>query len=158
MWPLLVLLLTERSLASHDSDDTDTVEHRVTASQAAAALSLLNLTQLEGQGCPPCTDRQKGYCLSDDLLMDHCTCDHRHVERLPYVEHTCYVPSRIHPTFASDCLEYVRLLECCCHASLLPLMKKKMHNASDALRLSHYLLPVLLISRWLLLRSTLSVQ
>ncbi|KAG8282317.1 hypothetical protein J6590_039063 [Homalodisca vitripennis] len=79
-------------------------------------------------------------------------------ERLPYVEHTCYVPSRIHPTFASDCLEYVRLLECCCHASLLPLMKKKMHNASDALRLSHYLLPILLISRWLLLRSTLSVQ
>uniref|UniRef100_A0A1B6LT82 CCC domain-containing protein n=1 Tax=Graphocephala atropunctata TaxID=36148 RepID=A0A1B6LT82_9HEMI len=159
MWPFLVLLLTESSLASpaSDSDDTEYVEHRVTAHQAAAALHLLNLTELEGQGCRPCTERQKGYCLSDDLLMDHCTCDHRHIERLPYVEHTCYVPRRIQPTFASDCLEYVRLLECCCHASLLPFMKKKKHNASDALHLSHYLLSVLLASQWLRCRSTHSV-
>lgn len=42
-------------------------------------ISCFTVFAVEGHGCRPCTDRQKGYCLSDDLLSDHCTCDHRHV-------------------------------------------------------------------------------
>ncbi|XP_054258755.1 uncharacterized protein LOC128983482 isoform X2 [Macrosteles quadrilineatus] len=147
MWPFFVLVFLDGSLAT--PNESNIVEHQVTSEMAHATLSKVNVSDLMGEGCKTCTQQQTGYCLSEDLVMDHCFCDHRHKERLGYMQHTCYVPNRFHPTFATDCLEYVRVLECCCHAVLLPRLKEEASNGLTSVHLASptWLLPVVIALR-----------
>ncbi|PSN47177.1 hypothetical protein C0J52_14720, partial [Blattella germanica] len=64
-------------------------------------------------GCEECTKEELEYCTGNAVLHDHCCCDRRHLEKFPYVPHTCYLKPDCRP-LAGDCSMYTRLRVCCC--------------------------------------------
>lgn len=98
-----------------------------------------------GAGCKECTRREIEYCLSNDVIEDHCCCQRKYhgiyiildhlinvkysnfnysyyfemlicfTEVFPYIAHTCYVRSRNCEPTVRDCGVFDRLLVCCCH-------------------------------------------
>lgn len=91
-----------------------------------------------GAGCKECTRREVEYCLSNDVIEDHCCCQRKYhgllyllilemfksfeyicfTEVFPYIAHTCYARSRNCEPTVRDCGVFDRLLVCCCHHHL----------------------------------------
>ncbi|XP_050316056.1 uncharacterized protein LOC126750469 [Anthonomus grandis grandis] len=76
-------------------------------------------------GCQNCTKEEIRYCTGSDVISDHCCCDKRFREYLPYIPHTCYFGTELCTTIASDCNHYNRLRACCCDKYLLQKWKEK---------------------------------
>ncbi|KAL1461986.1 hypothetical protein WDU94_013843 [Cyamophila willieti] len=53
------------------------VEHRVTKEDADKAAILLQPSLMVGTGCKNCSRREMLYCMSDDVIQDHCCCDRK---------------------------------------------------------------------------------
>uniref|UniRef100_A0A8D9BJR3 CCC domain-containing protein n=1 Tax=Cacopsylla melanoneura TaxID=428564 RepID=A0A8D9BJR3_9HEMI len=105
------------------------VEHRVTREDAEKAAMLLQPTLMVGTGCKNCSKREMLYCMSEDVIQDHCCCDRKFHEAFPYVEHTCFVRERLCSTVVPNCGEYARIQNCCCHQYLGAKWKQKTSSA-----------------------------
>lgn len=113
------------------------VEHEISDTQAKnSALSTAIETIIVPAGCQECTKEEKHYCTSSALISDHCCCDRRFHENLPYIPHTCYFGPQLCTTIAPDCFKYTRLRTCCCDKYLLQKWKEK-YGSSNAERLKN---------------------
>ncbi|KAJ3636556.1 hypothetical protein MTP99_000090 [Tenebrio molitor] len=102
------------------------VEHEISASQAKNAALAIDLSSVSSPaGCQKCTKAEIRYCLGIDLISDHCCCDRRYHEVLPFIPHTCYLGTQICKPVVGDCAEYSRLRSCCCDKHALEKWKKK---------------------------------
>ncbi|XP_022188588.2 uncharacterized protein LOC111047205 isoform X1 [Nilaparvata lugens] len=80
-------------------------------------------------GCKECSKSNETYCLGNDVIYDHCCCDRRFHESIPYVEHSCYIETTPCIPIVRDCGEYMKMMSCCCHR----LLGTKWKNISMAL-------------------------
>ncbi|XP_066142531.1 uncharacterized protein [Euwallacea fornicatus] len=102
------------------------IEHEISATQARNVALCTDLNSINvPAGCQECTKEEKHYCTSSDLISDHCCCDRRYHEILPYIPHTCYLGTQLCTTVAVDCNRYTRLRTCCCDKYLLQKWKEK---------------------------------
>ncbi|CAG4930340.1 unnamed protein product [Parnassius apollo] len=110
------------------------VEHDVSTADARAAARKLNLDDIPSTqiGCGSCSRREMEYC-ETRVLADHCCCERRFLrEPFPWLPHTCYLgPSRCRP-LAHDCVQYVRLRDCCCYKQLAQRWKGILSRSSRA--------------------------
>uniref|UniRef100_A0A2S2QE44 CCC domain-containing protein n=1 Tax=Sipha flava TaxID=143950 RepID=A0A2S2QE44_9HEMI len=84
-----------------------------------------------GAGCKECTIREIEYCLSNDVIEDHCCCQRKYHEVFPYIAHTCYNKSRNCEPTVRDCGVFDRLLACCCHHYLGMKWKNQMSTTGS---------------------------
>ncbi|VVC38102.1 Hypothetical protein CINCED_3A018654 [Cinara cedri] len=112
------------------SDDHLLIEHSVTQESAENAIQHLKPDLMIGAGCKECTRREIEYCLSSDVIEDHCCCQRKYHEVFPYIAHTCYVRSRNCEPTVRDCGVFDRLLACCCHHHLGMKWKSQMSTTS----------------------------
>ncbi|VVC38104.1 Hypothetical protein CINCED_3A018654 [Cinara cedri] len=131
------------------SDDHLLIEHSVTQESAENAIQhlkpdlskinnnylykhvmYLTILLVIGAGCKECTRREIEYCLSSDVIEDHCCCQRKYHEVFPYIAHTCYVRSRNCEPTVRDCGVFDRLLACCCHHHLGMKWKSQMSTTS----------------------------
>ncbi|VVC38103.1 Hypothetical protein CINCED_3A018654 [Cinara cedri] len=132
------------------SDDHLLIEHSVTQESAENAIQHLKPDLMIGAGCKECTRREIEYCLSSDVIEDHCCCQRKYhgilysvfycsyyfemliyfTEVFPYIAHTCYVRSRNCEPTVRDCGVFDRLLACCCHHHLGMKWKSQMSTTS----------------------------
>lgn len=112
------------------------IEHEISATQAKnVALSTDIQSLIVPAGCQECTKEERHYCTSSDLISDHCCCDRRFHENLPYIPHTCYFGTQLCTTIATDCNKYTRLRTCCCDKYLLQKWKEKYSSGNaDSLK------------------------
>lgn len=107
------------------------VEHEISTTQAKNTALHMDIDALVTPvGCQKCTTSEINYCLGRDLINDHCCCDKRYKETLPYVPHTCYLGPQLCKPIVSDCETYYRLKACCCAKYVLKHWKAKA-NASN---------------------------
>lgn len=107
------------------------VEHEISTTEARNnALSTDLNAIIVPAGCQECTKEEIQYCGSN-LISDHCCCDKRFHEYLPYIPHTCYIGTQLCTPVATDCNEYTRLRICCCDKYLLQKWRHK-YGASTA--------------------------
>ncbi|XP_045483537.1 uncharacterized protein LOC123688856 [Harmonia axyridis] len=98
------------------------IEHEISATQAKnSALTIAVSSFRIPPGCQNCTDQELRYCTGSDLINDHCCCDKRFSESLPFIPHTCYSGTTLCRTIAADCEEYYRIKSCCCDRYVLKL-------------------------------------
>ncbi|RZB40535.1 hypothetical protein BDFB_004812 [Asbolus verrucosus] len=96
------------------------VEHEISAGQAKNAALTIDLNSVTSPaGCQKCSKDEIKYCLGRDLIGDHCCCDKRYHEVLPFIPHTCYFGTQICKPVAEDCEKYNRLRRCCCDRHVL---------------------------------------
>ncbi|KAG5887109.1 hypothetical protein JTB14_000742 [Gonioctena quinquepunctata] len=98
-----------------------------------SALSMDANSVVTPPGCHTCTEEDKRYCVSKGLIEDHCCCDKRYHETLPFIPHTCYLGRTLCKTVVSNCEEYSRLRTCCCQKLALIEWKAK----SNAVRVTN---------------------
>ncbi|KAG5887108.1 hypothetical protein JTB14_000741 [Gonioctena quinquepunctata] len=101
--------------------------HEITKEQARE--SLLK-TDVKSIVLPPicgnfCSDADKGYCLSKDLMDDHCCCDKHRPEPYPFIAHKCISVVASCKPVAANCDQYDRLRDCCCRKLTLLEWKDK---------------------------------
>ncbi|KAL1514027.1 hypothetical protein ABEB36_003354 [Hypothenemus hampei] len=102
------------------------IEHEISATQARNSALSANVNNLNvPAGCQECTKEERHYCTSADLISDHCCCDKKYHEYLPYIPHTCYFGTQLCTTIAQDCNRYTRLRTCCCDKLLIQKYKNK---------------------------------
>ncbi|XP_017768567.1 PREDICTED: uncharacterized protein LOC108556806 [Nicrophorus vespilloides] len=108
------------------------IEHEISATQAKNSVLHMTLdTSIEvPTGCQKCTANEKNYCLSSNFIADHCCCDRKHHEVLPYVPHTCYLGPNLCSTIIGDCNAYERLRRCCCEKYVFEKWKEKSSGTS----------------------------
>ncbi|XP_076260035.1 uncharacterized protein LOC143196260 [Rhynchophorus ferrugineus] len=105
--------------------DEYVIEHEISYGQAKNyALNADINSIITPPGCQECTKEEKLYC-NTDLINDHCCCNKRFHEYLPYIPHTCYTGTQLCVTMATDCNKYTRLRTCCCDKYLLPKWRSK---------------------------------
>ncbi|KAF0760828.1 Uncharacterized protein FWK35_00006982 [Aphis craccivora] len=114
---------------TNSSNDHLLVEHSVTLESAENAIQHIVPDLMIGFGCKKCTTREIEYCLSNDVIEDHCCCQRKYHEVFPYIVHTCYVRSRNCEPTVRDCGVFDRLLTCCCHHYLGMKWKIKMSSS-----------------------------
>ncbi|KAF2884690.1 hypothetical protein ILUMI_21487 [Ignelater luminosus] len=124
------------------------VEHDISMEQARNAALAIDLNSIEiPPGCQRCSSAEIKYCQGRDFINDHCCCDKRYHEALPYIPHTCYLGTNLCKPVVGDCSTYTRLRTCCCHAHVL-----KRWKSSAPLRHK----PVITVLLLLLLTTVLS--
>nr|CAD7266323.1 unnamed protein product [Timema shepardi] len=115
LWSPLALILLVVYYACPASQDMDVLEHMVSEEEATLAATNMNpQPDHRVPGCAKCSYQDIYYCVSYQVLEDHCCCDKRYLERFPYVPHACYLSDGTCSTIASNCEEYVRIKVCCC--------------------------------------------
>ncbi|KAJ8983115.1 hypothetical protein NQ317_001859 [Molorchus minor] len=109
------------------------VEHEVSALQAKnVALATDSQSIVTPPGCQKCTPDEMKYCTGRDLINDHCCCDKRYFEALPYIPHTCYLGKQLCSPVIGDCAKYSRLRTCCCDKYVFEKWKRKyMHSGQN---------------------------
>ncbi|XP_044745593.1 uncharacterized protein LOC123307376 [Coccinella septempunctata] len=111
------------------------IEHEISATQAKNSALTIALTSFASSpGCQNCTDEEIRYCSGSDLINDHCCCDKRFSESLPFIPHTCYSGTTLCRTIAADCEEYYRRKLCCCDRHVLRLWKQKLMKRNNSTR------------------------
>ncbi|KAL4704527.1 hypothetical protein ACJJTC_002141 [Scirpophaga incertulas] len=128
------------------------VEHDVSTPDARRAAEALNLDDVPETraGCGTCSASEAQYC-EWRVLADHCCCERRYAEPLPWLPHTCYAgPRRCRP-LAPDCARYARLRDCCCMRRLALKWKSILSNSSRMKGgwLSLFLLTILVYAAFL---------
>ncbi|XP_050421867.1 uncharacterized protein LOC126834167 isoform X2 [Adelges cooleyi] len=136
MLPRVSLILATFSvLSASDTNPADghlLVEHTVTQESAQDAIQHLQPDLMIGAGCKECTRREIEYCMSNDVIEDHCCCQRKYHEVFPYIAHTCYVRSRNCEPTVRDCGVFDRLLACCCHQHLGTKYKSQLLAANSS--------------------------
>ncbi|KAK9874095.1 hypothetical protein WA026_002449 [Henosepilachna vigintioctopunctata] len=103
-----------------------TIEHEISATQAKNAALTIDLSSVRlTHGCQSCSNEELRYCAGTDLINDHCCCDKRFSESLPFIPHTCYSGTVLCKPIVEDCEEYYRRKACCCDKFSLQFWKKK---------------------------------
>ncbi|XP_025835703.1 uncharacterized protein LOC108735482 isoform X2 [Agrilus planipennis] len=105
--------------------DEYVIEHAISSQSAKNVALSMDVNSKEPFGCQKCTDREMQYCLGNGLVNDHCCCDMNYTEKLPFIAHTCYFGRQLCKPVAGDCIEYQRLLLCCCNRHTLIHWKQK---------------------------------
>ncbi|XP_065215723.1 uncharacterized protein LOC135842273 [Planococcus citri] len=100
------------------SGGNNLIEHQVTSDEAKQAVKDIEPDKMITVGCKSCSRVDIQYCLSDDVISDHCCCDRKFKERFPYIEHTCTLEDSPCQPVARDCSEYTRIVDCCCNQQL----------------------------------------
>ncbi|KAJ8925325.1 hypothetical protein NQ315_009155 [Exocentrus adspersus] len=106
------------------------VEHEISTVNARnSALTIDVQSIVAPSGCKECTSEEKRYCLGSDFINDHCCCDRRYHEVLPFIPHTCYSGNQLcEPVM--ECDKYRRLRTCCCDILVLKKWKARFQNSS----------------------------
>ncbi|RZF34127.1 hypothetical protein LSTR_LSTR003537 [Laodelphax striatellus] len=94
------------------------LEHQVTAEDAMISALGIVPELMVNPGCKECSKSNETYCLGRDVIYDHCCCDRRFHESIPYVEHSCYIETTPCEPIVRDCGEYMKMMSCCCHRLL----------------------------------------
>ncbi|KAB0803994.1 hypothetical protein PPYR_00964 [Photinus pyralis] len=96
------------------------IEHEISMEHARNAALAIDLNSIETPpGCQKCSKSEIKYCLGSDFINDHCCCDKRYHEVLPYIPHTCYLGTQLCKPIAGDCLTYKTIRKCCCTRYLI---------------------------------------
>ncbi|XP_063229117.1 uncharacterized protein LOC134534566 [Bacillus rossius redtenbacheri] len=138
---LLALLLPRCRPASGDSA---VLEHEVTALQAAQQIRSVGPQEGKAPGCAECSYWERFYCISHEVLDDHCCCDQRYQEWFPYVPHQCYLEEEMCTTHAANCEEYMRIRTCCCDLHTV-LRWKYLLSGKERLTSSNWMLLLVLL-------------
>lgn len=146
---IAVTAFTVRDDAKNVKYEEYIIEHEISTTQArnvalSSDVSAINVPA----GCQECTKEEKHYCTSSDLISDHCCCDRRFHEFLPYIPHTCYFGSQLCTTVALDCNKYTRLRTCCCDTFLRQKWREKYgynHSAQSSTNLLIFLFFLIII-------------
>ncbi|XP_026462026.1 uncharacterized protein LOC113363757 [Ctenocephalides felis] len=131
---ILALLCSARAMSMIDNHSLEEkqieeyyLDHEVSEMEAFAAARSADINE-SPVGCKTCTVDQLMYCFGNGLLNDHCCCDKRYEETLPFIPHSCYLSSKTCTLHAANCGEYHRIKRCCCDSPL----KKKWRIRSSA--------------------------
>ncbi|XP_060532848.1 uncharacterized protein LOC132705906 [Cylas formicarius] len=122
------------------------VEHDISATQARNVALSTNYNEVTPlAGCQECTKEEIHYCLGSDLISDHCCCDKRYHEVLPFIPHTCYFGTQLCSPVQSDCAKYTRVRTCCCDRYLLQKWKEKLSASSNRSKVPAFLCFLVLV-------------
>ncbi|KAF5292777.1 hypothetical protein FQA39_LY13822 [Lamprigera yunnana] len=120
------------------------IEHEISTENARNAALAIDLRNIKvPPGCQKCTKWELSYCQGSDFINDHCCCDKRYHEVLPYIPHTCYLGAQLCKPVVGDCLTYKTIRKCCCTIHLIQKWKSSASNLQRHINM--YLLVVIVI-------------